>query len=164
MSSPVAGYSRLQIALHWLVVVAVAAQYLFNDAIGAAWRAFTTGTTLAFDPLVATHVFTGIAIGVLVLWRLVLRLRRGVPPPPEQEHPALKAIAHATHWAFYLVLVLLVASGGLAWFGGIGAEAIAHNVLKVALIALIVLHVAGALFQWIVLKSDVLTRMFRAAA
>lgn len=38
-----AGYSRIQIALHWLVFALIAQQYLFKDAMSAAWERVTDG-------------------------------------------------------------------------------------------------------------------------
>lgn len=165
MTTPTApaGYSRAQIALHWLVALLIVPQFVLHDAISAAWRAFRRGEEIAFDPLVAAHVFAGLAILLFVAWRLVLRARRGAPPPPEAEHPALKLVAKLTHGTLYLLLVLLPVSGGVAWFGGVEAAAEAHEVMKTALLALVVLHVLGALFHQFVLHSDVLARMKRPA-
>ncbi|PLX37446.1 MAG: cytochrome B [Hyphomicrobiales bacterium] len=162
MASP-AGYSRTQIILHWLVAIMIAAQFVFHDAISAAWHAFVSSAAVPFNPLVAAHVFGGIAIGAFMLWRFVLRFRRGVPALPQEETPALKWLAHAVHWAFYAVVLLLVVSGGAAWFGGVGAAASAHGVLKTLLLALVGLHVGGAFVHWLVLKTDVLMRMFKPA-
>ena len=47
--------------------------------------------------LVAAHVFGGIVILLLAIWRLRIRFSRGAPPLPEKEHPLLKAAAHITH-------------------------------------------------------------------
>ena len=162
MSSP-AGYSRAQIVLHWLVLVLLVPQYLFNDAIGAAFRAFTRGEPVPPSVLVFAHVALGMAIAVAVIWRLVLRVRRGAPPPPEAEHPALKLVAKITHGALYLLLILLPVSGGMAWFAGIRAAAGAHEVMTGALLALTVLHVLGALYHEFVLKTGLMARMKRPA-
>lgn len=159
----VKGYSRAQILLHWIVALLIIPQFLLHDAMKEAWRAFEQGQEVAFDPLVAAHVFTGIAILALVMWRVSLKATRGAPPPPEAEHPALKAVAKATHAGLYLLLIMLTVSGGLAWFGGQEAAAEAHEVLKTLLLVLIVLHVVGALFQQFVLKTNIMERMKRPA-
>lgn len=49
MSEP-NGYTRLQIALHWISALLIVQQYLFKDAISSAWNAFTTGVDAAFCP------------------------------------------------------------------------------------------------------------------
>ena len=90
-------YSATQIVLHWAVAALVAAQYIFKDSIAAAWDAFRKGQTLPFDPLVLAHVVGGGLILAFVVWRLVLRLRRGAPPPPENEPTVLKSLAHMAH-------------------------------------------------------------------
>ncbi len=157
------GYSITQIALHWIVAVLVAAQYLFKDAIAAAWDAIRAGQTFAFDPLILAHIIAGVLILAFVVWRVVLRLRRGVPPPPENEPAPLKTVSHVAHWAFYGVLAAMSVTGLVAWFGDVAPAAQAHNVLKVVLLALIALHILAVPFHWIVLKNDVMRRMIRPA-
>jgi cytochrome b561 len=164
MASQPAGYSKTQIALHWLVALLIIPQFLFNDAIGDAFEVALRGTATTFDPVVFSHVAIGGLIGLLVLWRLVIRLRRGAPKPPEQEHPLLKLAAGATHWAFYALLVLLPVSGAIAWFGLNHDAGEAHEVLKTILLVLVVLHVVGALFHQFYLKTDLITRMKKASA
>jgi cytochrome b561 len=163
MTSP-RGYSTTQIALHWAVAVLVAAQYLFKDSIAQAWDRFRAGEAFVFDPLVQAHVAGGLLILTLVAWRVVLRLRRGAPLPPENEPAALKRLAGVVHGAFYAVLAAMAVSGLMAWFGGVAPAAQAHNVLKVALLALIALHVLAVPFHRVVLKSNVMQRMIRPAA
>lgn len=158
------GYSATQIALHWIVAVLVGAQYTLNAPITRAWDAARQGLPVTFDPLILAHVAGGALILALVVWRLVLRLRRGAPPPPANEPAPLKALGHAAHWGFYALLAAMSLSGALAWFGGVGAAAQAHNLLKVALIALIALHVVAVPFHRIVLKNNVMQRMTRPRA
>jgi cytochrome b561 len=158
------GYTRAQIRIHWIIVLLIAAQYLLSDTISHAWRGWLDGTPVAFDPLIAQHVVTGGLIALLTLWRLGLRFTHGAPPPPAEEHGALKIVAHGTHWAFYGLLLLLPVSGSMAWFVGVEQAAMAHNVLKVILMALIVLHVAAALYHQFVLKTGLMERMKRPVA
>ncbi|MBN9581150.1 MAG: cytochrome b/b6 domain-containing protein [Afipia sp.] len=156
-------YSATQIVLHWAVAALVAAQYIFKDSIAAAWDAFRKGQTLPFDPLVLAHVVGGGLILAFVVWRLVLRLRRGAPPPPENEPTVLKSLAHMAHWAMYLVLAALSVTGLLAWFGGVTAAAQAHNLLKVVLLLLVAVHVLAVPFHLLILKNNVMQRMIRYA-
>ncbi|MBO6886136.1 MAG: cytochrome b/b6 domain-containing protein [Marivita sp.] len=157
------GYSVTQIALHWAVAVLVAAQYIFKDAISGAWEAIRAGEDYAFDPLILAHVVVGGLILAFVAWRLVLRLRRGAPLPPENEPAPLKALSHVAHWAFYAVLAAMSVTGLIAWFGDVTPAAQAHNVLKVVLLALVALHVLAVPFHRIVLKNNVMQRMIRPA-
>ncbi|NIP75224.1 MAG: cytochrome B, partial [Xanthomonadales bacterium] len=53
------GYSRAQIALHWIAFALIAQQYLFKDAISSAWDRFVDGADTVFSPLVFAHVVGG---------------------------------------------------------------------------------------------------------
>lgn len=158
------GYSRTQIALHWTIALLVLLQFLNDDAIGAAWRALRRGTEPAGGALATAHVVAGIAILVLAVWRIALRLTRGAPPPPAEEARPLRIVAAATHGTLYLLLLAVPLTGLAAWFGGIRPAAGLHETLKTVLMLLIFLHIAGALFQRFVLKTDVVTRMIRPQA
>lgn len=162
MTKTAQGYSALQIGLHWAVVVLVAFQYVAHNAIEAAWTAFQRNEP-APDPdaLVVLHIGAGIAILILALARIVLRMTRGAPPPPSDEPRLLQFFAEAVHYAIYGLLLLLPLSGLVAWFLGVPAAASVHVLLKTALLAAIALHMAGALFQHFVRRSDVLMRMLR---
>ena len=157
------GYSTSQIVLHWAMAALIAGQYVFKDAIAGAWRAIRAGESFAFDPLILAHVLGGGAILALVVWRFALRLKRGAPRPPENEPGPLKALSHVVHWAFYALIAALSVSGLAAWFGYALIAAQLHNVLKSALMVLIVLHVVAVPFHRLVLKNDVLARMLRPA-
>jgi len=154
-------YTKLQIRLHWAIFLFIAIQYLAHEAIAEAWEQIGRGETLAFDPLVMGHVFVGGLILLLVVLRIALRLRNGAPPLPEEEPPALKAVAHLTHMGLYVLMIAMPVSGAVAWFGGVEPAAEAHEVMRIVLLALVLLHVVGALYQQFVLKTDILARMKR---
>jgi cytochrome b561 len=160
MSAPT-GFSATQIRLHWIVFIVIVLQYVLHDSISEAWHAVERGQEIAFNPLVASHVFGGILVLALALWRIVLRLKRGAPPPPEHEPAILKLAAGATHLGLYALLILMPVSGMAAWFGRVEAAAEGHEVMRIILLALVALHVLGALYQRFVLKSDVMTRMVK---
>ncbi len=154
-----AGYSRLQIALHWLVLALIAQQYLFHDVISAALDRIAEGLVAVFDPLVLAHVAGG---GLIVpIWRLTLRARRGVPPVIDNGK-GQAFLARLTHVGLYALMILMPVSGSIAWFGGVEATARGHNVLKIVLLALVALHVAGALYHQLILRDGTLARMRRA--
>ena len=132
---------------------------LRRSGAGAATARATESEALLAD----LHVAFGIAIFVLALLRVALRVTRGAPPPPEAEHPALRTVARATHLALYAIILAMPVTGGLAWFAGIDAMAELHGAGKVAIFALVILHVAGAFHHHFVLKTDVLRRMLAAA-
>ena len=152
-------YSSIQIALHWVIVLLIAFQFLVHDPMSEAWRQFVKGQEVTPTALVAAHVFAGIAVLVLLVWRLFLRMTRGVPPLPAEESAILKLIAHLTHWGLYALMVLVPISGLVAWFGGVEAAAEGHEVLKTLLLILVVLHVAGVFYHQFVLKTNLMDRM-----
>ncbi len=158
----VKGYSRTQIALHWGIAVLIIAQFVLHDPIVAAWDARSDGLEPAFTPLIAAHVFGGITILALACWRLVVRLRRGVPPLPEKEPALLKGAAHVTHWTLYALMIVLPLTGMATWFGGSALADTIHTSLKIPLLLIFALHVLAALFQQFVLKTGLMQRMTRA--
>ena len=155
----VTGYTRTQIVLHWAIFLLIVLQFVLHEPMSEAWEQIEDGLPVAFNPLVAQHVATGILILVLAVMRIAIKLRRGAPPLPENEHPLLKLAAHGTHLALYALMLLMPISGAVAWFVGVEAAAEGHEVMKTLMLILVVLHVAGALFQQFYLKSDVLNRM-----
>ena len=105
-------YSTTQVTLHWLVVLLVLFQVFLHDDVVRIWTG-RMGGTLPNEATPNLHVAVGLLILVLVVWRLVLRLWRGVPAPPASEHPALKVVASATHILFYVLLLGMPISGSL---------------------------------------------------
>ena len=59
-------------------------------------------------------------------------------------------------------MILMPLSGSVAWFGGVEVAAQGHNVLKIVLLALVALHVIGALYHQFILRDGTLARMRRA--
>jgi cytochrome b561 len=163
MPKNVTGYSSIQIALHWAVVVLVAFQYVAHSGIEAAWNAMRAAELPLPDVgmLAYLHIGAGLAVLLLALTRIGLRLTRGAPPPPPDEPKLLQVFAEGVHVAIYVFLILLPLSGLAAWFLAIPAAGSVHVLLKNALLAAIFLHVSGALFQHFVRRSDVLMRMLR---
>lgn len=153
------GYTRIQIALHWLIFVLIVVMFLNEDAIGHAFhQKLRTG---AFDHslLGAAHVIGGITILVLVAIRFAIKAKRGAPVLPDNEPALLKLAANLTHLGLYGLMFLVPISGMVAWFGVQDWAGEVHEVLKTLLMLLAILHVVGALYQQFVLKSDVMTRM-----
>ncbi len=163
MAGRVTGYSSAQVALHWVVVVLVAFQFLAHDGIETSWRAFGRGAPApdAVAVLTYMHIAAGMLVFILVVARLYLRLTRGAPRPPANEPRLLQISAEGVHVSIYILLLLLPLSGLVAWFAGIEAAGEVHELLKNLLLLVIVLHVCGALFQHFAMRSDVLIRMFR---
>jgi cytochrome b561 len=164
MATPVrSGYSAAQVALHWVIAILIVLQIVFHEGMVDAWRAYSrNGDTAAAASLSAqAHVWGGITVLAFAVWRLWLRQTRGVPAPPAEEAAPLRVAAHVTHVTLYALMILVPITGAAAWFGGVEAAGEIHELLRIPLIALILLHVAGALYQRFILKSNVLTRMFK---
>jgi cytochrome b561 len=157
------GYSPVQVALHWIVVVLVAFQFLAHDGIEESWRAFLRSEMPPAGAWVLAylHVAAGICVLLLALIRIYIRLTRGAPAPPADEPRFLQLTAEAAHMTIYLLLFLLPLSGAVAWFLGVKFAGDVHELLQNVLLVMIALHIAGALFQHFVLRSQVLMRMFR---
>ena len=164
--------------LHWLMVVLVALVYLCATQRGLFARG-TPGRTA----MLQSHFWLGIVVFGLAAWRLVLRLRDGVPPvtpplPGWQEVPA-KAI----HMALYVILFFAMPLLGVAtmWVDGkdlllpftgiaipplLGVDAaLAHQLEDLheevgeALYWVIGLHVAATFYHHYVRRDDTLRRM-----
>ena len=159
MTSP-AGYSRLQIALHWIIALLILLQFLFHEEIETAWEAVQKGEAQpgGFHP----HALVGIIVLLLVIWRLVLRRRRGAPDLPPGGNPLQDFIAVWNHRILYALLVLIPVSGLSAWTTGVQAPASAHGAMFLLAVLLIVLHVIGAAYHQWVLKDGLIRRMMKA--
>lgn len=160
-SATPAGYSTTQIMLHWSVATLVIFQFFINDGIADAFDAFVRGEAVSGEQTAAAnvHVIIGLSILALTLWRLVLRIRLGAPPSPENEPRVMRIVAKGTHHALYLLLLLVPMSGAAAWFLGAEGAAQGHAVMRALLFIVACLHVLGALVQLVVFRSNVFTRM-----
>jgi cytochrome b561 len=156
-----ARYTRVAVALHWIIAVLLIGNLLlgfFHEDFGKA----------ATPWIMFVHKATGLTVLALTLARLGWRLTHR---PPAFD-PVLKAwergLASLIHWLFYVVLIaiplsgwMLSSSGGrVTSFWGLldvpplpvprGKDAgelfgEAHELLAFLAIGLILLHVAGAL-------------------
>lgn len=153
------GYSLTQIVLHWAVVVILVFQFVAHDGIEEAWRAFEDGVAGGEVGSAWPHIAGGLTVFVLALWRIALRLRRGAPKPPDSEPAPLRYLAAATHFGLYALILGMPISGAVAWFGGIEGAAGAHGIASTVLFFLALLHICGALAQYLVFRSDVVSRM-----
>jgi cytochrome b561 len=162
VANPPAGYSRLQIALHWIVVLIVAAQYVFHDYMTAAWRAWNKTQAVEVGAGALSHMLGGTLVLLFILWRLYLRMTRGAPAAPTGEPAMLTLLAKGTHLALYALLVLVPLSGIAAWSFDVKRAAGVHELLKNVLFFVILLHLAGAVFGQVVLKNRVIGRMMKA--
>jgi cytochrome b561 len=168
-------YSSGAILLHWLIAVAV----IVN------WRLAETAHDLPdaeAAALMGRHMALGMTILILTVLRLIWRLMKPAPPWAGSMKPWEVVAARAVHTVFYLLLLGLPLGGWLAtsfygnavdMFGlftipalpvvaneGAG-EAIfeMHETGGTVMLALIVLHVAGALKHQLIDRDGNLYRM-----
>lgn len=153
------GYSRTHIILHWLVAGLLVLQFLLNETITESFDAALEGHAVPMSLLGAQHVLTGMTIAILVIWRLVLRRKNGVPSLPANEPAMMKLVAHLTHWGLYALLLLTALSGSVAWFGLVEQAGDMHGLLTTLILILTGLHVVGALYHQFVLKTNLMDRM-----
>ncbi len=162
MSNQVTGYNRTQIILHWVIAALVVFQFVGHDAIVEVSELIAKGQDPAMPVLARAHVLLGGLTLLLMIWRIFLRVTHGVPASPEGVKPIQSLIAKAVHLILYLSLIAMPLSGMGAWFGGQEIAATVHTTLKFALILSIALHVAGAVYQQHVLKTNIIKRMTKA--
>lgn len=175
----VSTYSRTARALHWITVALVAIQVPVGVVM-----AYRGNTLNLWDKLTgalySSHKLVGVVILLLVLWRLGYRLMRGAPADEPTLEPWQKLASHATHWALYGLLLAVPVAGyvGVSLFPAldifglfklpalVGPDKAAastaflvHMLLASGLVLLIGMHVAAALFHYVVRKDNVLGRM-----
>lgn len=155
-----ATYSRLQIALHWIVVVGVILQIALHEFIVGARASLERGETVGpvEGVMAGFHVFTGLVIGLAVIARLVLRWRRGVPAHPADKSALANRLADAMHFGLYAALLAMVLTGlitvsGLANLGGV------HLAIDLVMVVMILGHTAAALYGQFIRRDGTLRRM-----
>jgi len=156
------GYTVLQLILHWLVAALVLLQYMTGGSIERTHHAVHLG--LAPDPIDllqhTAHNWSGMAIGALMVGRLVLRWWLGgvtlkVPGGGFWEHAA-----RAFHLGFYVAMVGQAALGFTASYLTF-AVAPMHVIGSQVILAMLVLHVAAAAVH-AARRDGTVTRMLAA--
>jgi cytochrome b561 len=153
-----AGYSRLQIALHWIIAVLIPLAWLSSGGAEEAWDAMEKG---AAAPAFVPHVGFGIAILTLVILRLVVRLRRGVPAAPGTAGSLQVRVADWGHRLIYLLMIAVPLGGISIWFGGMDNGAI-HGFFANVLLLVVLGHALLAVYHHVVLKDGLIRRMMKA--
>ena len=168
-------YDGVAKAFHWLVVAMLVVQYSVALVLGLILP------KSAEDGLAEWHFAVGSSVLVVMLARLAWRLTHTPPPPPADLSPGLKLLSRATHWVFYAVLIVLPVLG---WFAASAhgatvrlagliplpllvpkddpfgkAMQTVHPVIAITLLAVIALHIAGALYHAFVKRDGVMQRM-----
>src|ERR1700730_16659605 len=167
-------FTPLQRLLHWLMAVCISAMLFIGVGM-------VSTVMPKYLTLVSIHKPLGISILVLALVRLAGRLRYGTPSLPADLPEAMKLAAYLSHYAFYVLMIgmpligwamLSAAAYPVVLFGGVHLPAIlpqsdrlhaplwnAHFYLAFVFFALILLHVAAALFHALIRRDGVFEAM-----
>jgi len=172
-------FSPMARLLHWSMALLILAMLLVG--VGMVSTVSTWHNTL-----LALHRPLGIAILLLVILRLAVRLKNGVPALPAELPQWQQLSARLTH---YLLYGLMLAMPLIGWamlsaagypihlFGALYLPPIvpqdvqiyawlrsAHTYLAFLLFATVSMHLAAALFHGLIRRDGVFSSMARAAA
>ena len=170
-----AGYTGTAKALHWLIVLLLASQYI------VAWLMPSIGRNTVPGTLINLHFSIGVLVIFFAVIRLAWRLTHPEPAPLDGIPPWQTVTARIVHWLLYLLLFVLPVLGYLnasyrgfpvLLFGlelpkvlatrapGWGWTGDVHVLLAwYVMLGLIGLHVAAALYHALVRRDGVLQRM-----
>lgn len=167
-------FTVVQRLLHWSMAICIVVMFFIGVGM-------VSTITPKYVPLLATHKTLGMALFVLAVVRLAIRARSGAPPlPPDLPEP-IKLAAHLSHYGLYGLMFALpllgwgmLSAGGypIVLYGGIQLPAIlplndalhtllwnAHFYLAFAFFALVLAHVAAALFHALIRRDGVFEAM-----
>jgi cytochrome b561 len=167
-------FTPLQRLLHWLMAVCILTMLFIGVGM-------VSTTMPKYLTLVSIHKPLGISILVLALIRLAVRLRYGAPALPADLPEPMKLAAHLSHYALYALMIgmpllgwamLSAAADPVVVFWGLWLPAIlpqsdrlhtwlwgAHFYLAFAFFALVLMHVAAALFHALIRRDGVFDAM-----
>ena len=168
-------YNGVAKALHWLILALLIAQFSF------AWTMPHIGRNTPVTTLISLHFTFGVIIIAVAIVRLLWRLTHAEPPPEDGIPPWQTASARVVHWLLYILLFVVPILGwmnasyrgmpvvmfglelpqliaarapGWGWTGDI------HVFLATyAMLGVVGLHVAAALYHYFVRRDRVLQRM-----
>ena len=147
--------------MHWTVLVLCLVQVPTAWAIQRTHMAHLLLKPRPFDLFLhQVHAWSGWTILVLVLAQLVLRFACGRPSPVEGMSKFERFLAAVMHLALYAILIVLPLTGTIAMYVTFRIAPL-HSLLSWTLLALVVLHVAAALWHHVWRRDDVLLRMIR---
>ncbi len=172
-------YSGTARGFHWLMAVLILLQMPLG--IYMVYRGVDLGIFDGFtNNMYTTHKILGVTLLVLVVLRLLYRLVNGAPEEPATLEPWQKTVSMLNHWGIYALLIGTPILGylGTAYYGALNiwglfklpalvgvdkkvSEVVLayHGWAATALLALIVLHIAAAIYHHKVRKDLVLARM-----
>ncbi|MFM0111846.1 cytochrome b [Paraburkholderia nemoris] len=173
MTSSHKRFTPVQRALHWIMAICILSMLFIGVGMVSTVRP-------DYLTLVSIHKPLGMLILVLAVIRLIVRLVRGAPPLPSDMPEPMKLAAYLSHVAFYALMIALPLLG---WgmlsaadypivVAGFRLPSVlphsnelhtllwnAHRFLALCFFALIVLHIAAALFHALVRRDGVFQAM-----
>ena len=167
-------FTPLQRTLHWVMAVCILAMLFIGVGM-------VSTVASEYLTLVNIHKPLGILILILALIRLVVRLRYGAPPLPLDLPEPMKLAAYLSHYALYALMIampligwamLSAAAYPVVLFGNVWLPSIlplsdslhtllwnAHFYLAFLFFALILMHLAAALFHALIRRDGVFDAM-----
>jgi cytochrome b561 len=155
-------YSRLQMGLHWLVVVLVIIQYATSGSIARTHAVSMSGLAPNSSDLFwhVVHNRNGLFIFAIMALRLVVRYWQGVPTPVENTPLRQAKAANVVHLLIYATLMMQAFTGAVAsyvWW----PMSVVHQYLFYIFASLVALHISAAFWHHFILKDETLRRIVR---
>ena len=161
-------YGSVAIAIHWTSAIAVVLTFVAGLAL-----ANTEPVPVA---LLVAHIVLGLSVFALTLLRVVWWLAADDRPPLPADQPRLQQIAAKTVHALLYVILILMATSGIATILSSGAIAaltsgaplpdfsmliprVAHGIMSKLLLVLLAGHIGAALYHQFVRRDRLLARM-----
>jgi cytochrome b561 len=174
MRSHISRYNGVAMTLHWLIALLIVLNF------AAAWVAETLPRPERMQ-IMAIHKSIGLTVLILTIARIAWRLTHRPPPKQRSHQPWERALAGAVHALFYVLMIgipltgwsMVSAGGPVRVFGLFSMPALpvpttdaagdtfhdVHVKLAWLMLALLVLHVLGALKHQFVDRDYTLGRM-----
>lgn len=176
MSDTAKGYGLISIALHWLVAGFIVFLFVSGKVLEALDKA-----PMARE-VRAVHISIGVIAACFIIARLVWRIAQGSPEKIGGD-TALNKLAVFVQWAVLALMIGSVVTGLFTpWSNGRSVDVFGlsvlpspmgkneslhhffeevHEVLAHGILALVVLHVAGAIKHALIDRDGLLARMVR---
>ena len=167
-------FTPLQRFLHWLMAICILTMFF----VGVGMVSTIAPNNLG---LISFHKSLGVAILILVLIRLGVRLRYGAPALPSNLPIPMKIAAVASHYLLYALMIVMPLLGWgmlqaseypIVLVGGVRLPQIlpqsdslhtwlwdAHRYLSFVFFAIVLLHIAAALYHAFVRRDGVFDAM-----
>jgi cytochrome b561 len=167
-------FAPIQRLLHWLMAICIIAMFFIGVGM-------VSTIMPKYLPLISIHKSLGATILILALIRLAVRFHYGAPPLPADLPEPIKLAAQLSHYALYGLMIVMpllgwgmlsAAAYPVVLFGGIRLPSLlpqsdslhtmlwnAHYYLAFAFFAVVLMHVAAALFHALVRHDGVFQAM-----